>query len=223
MKKNYFIFGIITVIVLLVVVIIFAIYNRPQRDLGKSKPEIALAPYVDVETTVSSLFLDGLYPDCAAPEVCPRDRVTLKIDKIDRIGDPNNVINMNVGDQVEFHLKYSARPAKLRSDILPSCRHQGEVFKSVACITEGCEGPTCTASSPIYAEKPAETEGDYIVYHLPRRTDKVTEKILPGLKKDSKIKFRIWGPDFENKEIGVYWLPPYANFPTKVSTVSTEE
>jgi len=207
MKKYYFIFGIIAVIVVVVVIIIFAIYNRPQGGLEGPAQQMALAPYVDVEATVSSLFLDDLYSDCKAPEVCPRDRVTLKTDKIDRIGDPNNVINLNVGDQIEFHLKYSARPAKLRSDILPSCR-QGEVFKSGSCITEGCEGPECTVSSPSYAEKPANMEGDYIVYHLPKRTDGVTEKILPGVEKDSKIKIRIWGSALMSKEIGEYELVP---------------
>lgn len=236
MKKYYLIFGIIAVIV---VVTIFTIYNRPEGDLGKNEEAMVLAPYVDAEATVSSLFLDDLHSDCKAPEVCPRDRVTLKIDKIDRTGDSNNVISLNVGDQTEFHLKYSARPAKLKSDILPTCG-LGEVFefrvpettispdpsvsgvqessagsavsgyKSVtgSCIAEGCEGPECTASSPSYSEKPAETEGNHIVYHLPKRTDEVTEKILPGLEKDSKIKIRVWQPVLMSQEIGEYELVP---------------
>lgn len=204
MKKPYLIFGIIAVIA--AGVVIFAVYDRPQRDLGE-EPLSVLAPYVDVETAVSSLFLDDLRSDCSAPEVCPRDRVTLRIDEIDRTGDSNNVINLNVGDQAEFHLKYSARPAKLRNDILPTCG-QGEVFRSGSCITEGCEGPECTASSPSYAEKLAETEGDFIVYHLPKQTDEATEKILPGLKENSKIKIRIWQPALMSKEIGEYELVP---------------
>ena len=202
MKKSYLIFGIIAA-----GAVIFAVYDRPQGDLEEPEPQMVLAPYVDVEATVFSLFLDDLHSDCEAPEVCPRDRVTLKTDKIDRTGDSNNVINLNVGDEVEFQLKYSARPVKLKSDIFPTCR-QGEVFRSGSCIIEGCEGPECAASSPSYAEKPAEIEGDYIVYHLPKRTDEVTEKILPGLEKGSKIKIRIWQPVLMSKEIGEYELIP---------------
>ena len=123
MKKSYLIFGIIAA-----GAVIFAVYDRPQGDLEEPEPQMVLAPYVDVEATVSLLFLDDLHSDCEALEVCPRDRVTLKTDKIDRTGDPNNVINLNVGDQAEFHLKYSARPAKLKSDILPACG-PGEVFE----------------------------------------------------------------------------------------------
>ena len=122
------------------------------------------------------------------------------MDKIDRTGDPSNVIKLNIGDQVEFHLKYSARVAKLRPDVLPTCR-QREIFKLGSCVIEGCEGPECVASSPSYAEKPAELEGNYIVYHLPKRTNEVTDKILPGLGKDSKIKIRIWQPILMSKEI----------------------
>ena len=202
MKKSYLIFGIIAA-----GAVIFAVYDRPQGDLEEPEPQMVLAPYVDVEATVSLLFLDDLHSDCEALEVCPRDRVTLKTDKIDRTGDPNNVINLNVGDQAEFHLKYSARPAKLKSDILPACG-PGEVFKSGSCINERCESPECTVSSPSYAEKPAEMEGNYIIYHLPKRTDEAAEKILPGLEKDSKIKIRIWQPALMSKEIGEYELIP---------------
>lgn len=166
----------------------------PQENQGKPEPLIALAPYVDVEATVISLYLDDLRGDCVEPEVCPRDRATLRIDKIDRAGDPNNVVNLNVGDEVESHLKYSARPAKLRRDIPPTCR-PGEVFKSGSCVIEGCEGPECPVSSPQYAEKPAELEGDYIVYHLPQLTDEVTEKILLGLEENSRIRERVFDRD----------------------------
>jgi len=179
----------------------------PQEDQGGSEPQMALAPYIDVEAVVSSLFLDDLYSDCKTPEACPRDRATLRVDKIDRVGDPDGAIDLNIGDQIEFHLKYSARAAKLRPDVSPTCR-QGEVFKSGSCVAEGCEGPKCTASSPSYAEKQAEIEDGYIVYHLPERKDEVSDKILPGLEKDSKIKIRIWQPTLLSGEIGEYEIIP---------------
>jgi|GEM_PF-2568509 len=209
--SNLIIIGLVLAIIIVGVVGYFILIPKPttspQGDQGKPEPQMALAPYVDVEATVSSLFLDNLYSDCNAPEVCPRDRVTLEMDKIDRTGDPNSVINLNIGDQVEFHLKYSARAAKLRADILPICR-QGEVFKAGSCVTEGCEGPECVVSSPSYAEKPAEMEDSYIVYHLPKRTDEVTEKILLGLAKNSKIMIRIWQPALMDREIGEYEIVP---------------
>lgn len=201
-QKFYWIIGI--VVVLAIIGIIFT--SLPSLK-GTRRPELlmVLAPYVDVEATVSSLFLDDLHSHCAEPEVCPSDRVTLRIDKIDRTGDPNNVINLNVGDQYEFRLTYSARPAKLRGDLSPSCR-AGEVFKSGSCVTAGCEGPECPVSSPQYGEKPAELEGNYIIVHLPQRTDEITEKILPGLEENSKMKIRIWHPISMIKEIGEYEL-----------------
>ena len=176
-----------------------------QKNTEKPEPQMALAPYVDVEATVVSLFLDNLYSDCEEPEVCPRDRVTLVIDKIDRSGDPSNVINLDVGYEAEFHLEYSARLAKLRNDLPPTCP-DGWIFKSGSCVREGCEGPGCTASSPQYGEKPAELENDYVVYHLPQQNDEVTEKILPGLERGSKIKIRIWQSALMRKEIGEYEL-----------------
>ena len=197
-QKYYWIIGIIILVSITIGTVLTSIPF--QKDAGKPEPQMVLAPYVDVEATVTSLFLDDLYSDCEAPEVCPRDRATLKIDKIDRTGDPNNAMNLNIGDEVEFRLKYSARPAKLRSDISPTCP-AGWVFKSGSCVAEGCEGPECPVSSPQYDEKPAELEDGYIVYHLPQRTDEVTEKILSGLEKGSKIKIRIWQiPNFEISE-----------------------
>ena len=112
---------------------------------------------------------------------------------------------VNVGDEIEFHFKYSARPAKLRKDILPACS-VGWVLKSGSCIREECEGPECTVSSPIYEGKPAEIEEDYIIYHLPQRTEEVTETTLPGLEEGSKIKIDIWQPTLMSKEIETYEL-----------------
>lgn len=197
------IFGVIAILV--IAGILFVISNRPQGDLKEPEPQFVIAPSVDVEATVTSLYLDDLHEDCEEPEVCPRDRVTLRIDKIDKTGDPNDVMRLDVGDEFELYLKYSARPAKLRGDILPTCR-AGEVFKLGSCVSEGCEGPECLVTSPSYEEKPAEMENGYIIYHLPKREDTVTEKILPGLQENSKIKIKIWEPNFISNEIGEYEL-----------------
>ena len=194
MKQKYY-------LILVMIAMIGAIFSGCVQQ-EKPTPEMALAPYVEVEATVTSLFLDDLQSDCQKPEVCPRDRITLRIDNIDRTGDPNNFTDLIVGDEVVFNIRYSARPAKLRGDLPPSCR-VGEVFKSGSCVTEGCEGPECKVSSPQYAEKPAEVEGNYIIYHLPQRTDEITEKILPGLEENSKIKIRIGSM---SKEIEEYEL-----------------
>ena len=195
-------------LILVMIAIVGAIFISGCVQQGKPEPDMALASYVDVEATVTSLFLDDLHSHCQEPEVCPKDRVTLRMDNIDRTGDPNNGMNLNVGDEIVFSLKYSARPAKLRGDLTPSCR-AGEVFKSGGCVTEGCEGPECLVSSPQYGEKPAEMEGNYIIYHLTQRTDEITEKVLPGLGENSKIKIRIWYPtliSLMSKEIGEYEL-----------------
>lgn len=209
--SNLIIIGLVLAVVIVGVVVYFTLISKPaappQGNQGETEPQIALLPYVDVEATVASLFLDDLYSDCNAPEVCPKDRVTLKIDKIDRTGDPNSVVDLNIGDQIEFYLMYSARAAKLRADIPPICR-QGEIFKGGSCISEGCEGSECPTSSPQYAEKPAELEGNYIVYHLPQRTDNITEKILPGLEEKSRLKIRIWQSTLMSREIGEYEIIP---------------
>ena len=319
MKQKYY--WTIGIIVLVAIGIIFI--SIPSQKDGKPEPEIVLTPYIDVEATVTSLFLDDLHSDCEAPEICPRDRVTLRIDKIvDRRGydfppsfsvllasekichearefvgeklyveevgqceeskiwegkeslanqkshetKVNNSsgsktapgyrgINYSKGeeprisategylfsgkftvgftredeqdlrealqerfgakvsispyiiegDEIEFNLKYSARPAKLRQDLPPNCP-AGLVFENGSCVQQGCEGSKCAVSSPQYNEKPAEMEGNYIIYHLPQRTDEITEKILPGLKENSKIKIRIWQPNLISKEIGEYEL-----------------
>ncbi len=176
-----------------------------QKNIGEPDLQIILDPYSDIEATVVSLFLDDLYSDCEKPEVCPSDRAVLIIDKVDRSGDPSNTLNLDVGYETEFHLKYSARPAKLRNDLFPICL-DGWIFESGSCVRAGCEGPECQASAPKYGEKPAELENDYIVYHLPQQTGEVTEKILPGLEEGSKIKIRIWQSFLMSKEIREYEL-----------------
>lgn len=317
-QKYYWIIGII---VLATIIGIVFTSIPSQKDTGKPEPQMALAPYADVEATVTSLFLDDLYSDCESPEVCPRDRVTLRIDKVvDRVGyefppsfsillasedicleardfvgrkpyveevgqceeskvweggeapadqkspeggtddgtepktapgyrgidspgetEPGRAVTEGYrfsgkfaagfvrederdlqetlqkqfeselsispyvveGDEFEFSLKYSARPAKLRRDLSPSCP-AGWIFEKGSCVQEGCEGPGCAVSSPQYDEKPLELEENYIIYHLPQRTDEITEKILPGLEENSKIKIRIW--QVPNFEIGDYEL-----------------
>jgi len=49
-------------------------------------------------------------------------------------------------------------------------------------------------------------EGAYIIYHLPQRTDEITEKTLPGLQEDSKIKIRIFAINLISEEMGEYEL-----------------
>lgn len=309
-QKYYFILVMIT--------IVGAIFISGCFQEEKPKSDMAIASYVDVEATVTSLFLDDLHSHCQKPEVCPRDKVTLRVDKIinrggsspsfsillasedicleardfvnekpyiDEVGKckekkvlkvskvsadkkPPEVATKTVpghgqtdspeieepgesvtegywfsgkfvagfvredekdlqetlqeqfeselsinpyvaeGDEFEFNLKYSARPAKIRRDLIPSCR-AGEVFKSGGCVTEGCEGPECVVSSPQYDGKPTEMGGNYIIYHLAQRTDEITEKVLPGLEENSKIKIRIWYPTLRSlmsKEISEYEL-----------------
>jgi hypothetical protein len=297
--SNLIIIGLVLAVIIVGVVGYFILIPKPttfpQGDQGKPEPLMTLAPYVDVEATVLSLFLDDLHSHCKAPEVCPRDRITLRIDKvIDNFGlefppsfrsndftdlskceevqnflekekslylktisqckkvavwvgpelpqgrpetrhQFSGVFSVEInrrgidelqkilrnqfeselsispyvteGDELEFILKYSARPAKLRSDIPPTCP-TGWIFKSGSCIQEDCEGPECVAFSPQYSEKPAELENDYIVYRLPQRTNEVTEKILSGLEESSKIKIRIWQPLLMSREIGEYEIIP---------------
>ena len=166
--------------------------------------DIYKVPTVNVEATVISLYLDDLYLDCQKPEVCPRDRVTIKIDKIDRTNDPNNIVKLNIGDEIEVPLLYSARLAKVRKDIPPICE-PGEILKSESCMIEGCEGSECTISSPRYIKKPAEQEGIYLIYHLPQRGEDIVEKILPGLKENSRLKLTFSNP-ITLTQIGVYEL-----------------
>ncbi|MEM7826845.1 MAG: hypothetical protein QXQ40_01320 [Candidatus Aenigmatarchaeota archaeon] len=289
MKQRYYlIVGI--AIVLAIVAIVFTSFPT-QKYTERLEPDIAPAPYADVEATVISLFLDDIHSDCEAPEVCPMDRVTIRIDKVvnkssyelppsfystyfsdisacervknfleqekspyiesiskceksavwigpetsqgrseirylfygvfspeitrkdieelqkdlqDRFGSKLSISSFVMEDDVlEFNLKYSARPAKLREDLMPSCP-VGWVFKNRSCVQEGCQAPACPASAPQYGKRPAEIEGNYIIYHLPQRTDKIIEKTLPGLRENSKIKIRIWlVPNFE---IGEYEL-----------------
>ena len=200
-QKHYWIIGIIIILATIGIIVIL-LSNQGNIEISGLKHP---AYYVDVEATVISLYTGDLYSDCQEPEVCPRDRIILKIDNIDREGDPNNAMKLNIGDEIEFNLKYSARPAKLREDLAPKCG-EGKILKSGSCVDEGCEGPECSISSPQYTERPAEMEGDYIIYHLPQKTENINEKILPGLEENSRIKIRIWQPVVMSKELGEYEL-----------------
>jgi hypothetical protein len=180
-------------IVLIVLVLIVSGCNSVEG------PTLAPAPTVVIEATVMSLHLDELYEE---GELNPRDRASIRIDKIDRSNDPNNVFMFNVGEERMVYFLYSARPAKLIADISPSCR-EGWVLKSGSCVSEGCEGAECTVSSPQYSEKPAEMKDGYIIYHLPNR-GAVTETILPGLQEGNRIKINVGPGDIRGRSPNFY-------------------
>ena len=179
-------------------------YPCPENELDE--PAMAQDPYLTIEATVSSIVLSDLPLNCERIETCPKDKVTLKINKIDKSRDPDNQISLKAGDELEaLELKYTARPSKLLFDIPPKCP-PGQVLYLGSCIRQGCEGPECPISSPEYEEKPVEQIGDYIVFHLPQQTNEVTEKVLPGLEEGSTIRFIIWAATPPGNEIEVYDL-----------------
>ena len=197
--KYFFIGGII------IVAIIFGLFFNFLEDVeyGSIPDLMYIVPSVEIEATIISLSPSELSFECEESEVCPRDSAILKVDKIDRVGDPHNRVDIKVGDELGMSFEYSARPAKLRWDESPYCS-EGLKLESGSCVDERCSGSGCGVSSPQYNEKPTEMEGSYIVYHLRQRNDGITEEILPGLKEGSRIKIKIW--DIPSFKIGKYDL-----------------
>ncbi len=181
MNKKY----VITIVAILAIAgIIFASWNIAQQrpEIGPIGPAIHHPATISFEATVISL--DNSTTDATIDAL-------IRIDKIVSVENPDNLNLSEIYEGVEANafFPYTTGPAKLRRDIPPTCR-PGEVFKLGSCVIEGCEGPGCTASSPIY-EETIEMEDGYIVYHLAKYTDEVTETILPGLEVGSKFKTTI--------------------------------
>lgn len=185
------------------------VFNIPMLNtLFKSKidnfekKEMARSVSLNIEGEILSVTLDDLHSNCSEPEICPKDKVTLRIDKIEVKDDPYNVTTLKPGDNASYLMKYSARRSKLKRDLLPEC-NPGETFKINSCVKENCSGPYCSVSAPKFITKPAEMENGFIIYHLPQNPYFAKEKNLTGLKEGSKIKY---SPDIMNSEIGEYEL-----------------
>ncbi len=178
------IIGLALVVIIIGIVGYFALIRNGEEKLTPPTEPILGGypiPYIDIEGIVVSVFLDDLHSGsyCKEPEVCPKDRVTIKIDKIDRTSDPYSEVDLNIGDQIEFDLRYSARPAILRWD-----------FVQEYTIIEMPDGDDVIIFR--IPDEPATIEGDYILYRLPEWRDGVAEEILPGIEENSRIRFRIW-------------------------------
>ena len=202
-KGYYWIIGIVVVIALA-----FLFINLVVKDLFIISGPFPLAklPTVSVEATFISLDFGDL-EDEGECGFCPGDKGILRVDKIDRSDDPNNTINLEVGDEIQVRFKWSARPAKLLRDIPPYCA-EGWIFDEWSCYPEGSVGPGTVVSSPMYEEVPAEFKDGFIIYHLPKNKNG-KDVILPGLEEGSRIKISQMtgagpGMKYSSINIGIY-------------------
>lgn len=162
------------------------------------EPAISPVPTarVNLEATILSLHLD-YNDDCA--EKCPgtqypKDYAIVRLDSIEVIEDPENIIKWKVGDEITANFAYSARPAKLLRD------PQLDVTLE--------QNPNAVASYEIPLSKPIPIENGYFIYYS--QISKEKETTLSGLKVGNKFRASISAIKFrfnpENVEIGQYTI-----------------
>lgn len=203
MNKEYFISG--GIILLIAIAFLFGYFYTGRAE--SPGPHKAKASNANIKAEVLSLSINNMSGDCGEDSndwmtsegICPNDKAILEINSIDRGNDTGFLENLSQGDKVEVEFKYSARPAKLVTDIKGTCR-EGRVFKDGSCYPEGKTGKQTMVSSPEYEEKPVEMDNGYLIFHLPQRKGEVKTTTLPGLSEGDSIKFEIWLPDtFEER------------------------
>jgi len=158
----------------------------PQETPNDFGGSAMMAPYVVADATVVLVIVDD--GDCQT--ICPDDRVVLRIDAIDRAGDPDALVAIAVGDQLPFELRYSARPALLSYSLEYDCQ-AGTVLVDGSCVDSSCEGPNCPVSSPQYDQRQPEMVDGAIVYYLPEHD--LDSVMLDGLESGDKIRVTITG------------------------------
>lgn len=148
-----------------------------QYYLGPMEPAMAKVPTIDLEATVVSIFKDT---NIACEGKCPgyqypKDKGTIRIDKIISIDNPDNfeIEGIEEGNEIQVEFYYSAQPAKIRK--LPSPPAE--------------TGPanTTVSHTPMFAN-PIPKEDGYFIYEFESTlATEETETVLPGLEEGSKF------------------------------------
>ncbi len=179
----------------ILLILLIGIYFINGGIQVNTKDLLPLAPSVDIEATVISLYLDESYDNYT--ETVPKDRAIIIIDSVDLANDPNYVINIHVNDKINAFFKYSARPAKLIREI-------AEIYRGKPSNNNNTENEV--DSHIIYDEQPKKLEDGYIIYRLSEKYP-VSEINLSGVEEGHKIKFKIFSKDVyppETKIINEY-------------------
>ncbi len=200
MKRIIVLGAVIVVLLVVLLALLFSGFVKLGGSTAYWEPEptdMVLAPSVVIDATVIDILNDELTGngDCEQPEVCPRDSVTLRVDSIDRAKDPKGVVKVSIGSEYTYGLTYSSRPAKLVEDVAPNCGNLLYKVESNTCVDPNCNPPAgeeCMAMAPTYEKVPSTMEGQYIVYHLPKRSVEIKTTILPGFDVNSKIRAAVW-------------------------------
>lgn len=184
MQKNYFVFGILAIIGLLLV---SGCAQQGKLPVQQEGPEpLAMSPYLEFEGTVISLSLDNSRDYSEGEEItsAPSDSVVVRIDKIIETGGSNfdwASIGIEEGKEVLLDLKYTARPAKILTVV-------GETTRSGDVVSHAIVPTKITF------------EDNYFVFR--ENGDSETETLLPGLQVGSKFRTKLW-KTFEVK-VGKY-------------------
>jgi len=179
------------------------------------------APHIEVEATIISVFLDD---KMRLPDVLPQDKVILKIDEIID-WQYGKSIDIQVGDEVEMGLQYSARPAKLLWDLPPICPEGYELVLS-GCVAEApIQDLDTQILAPEYEDLSPRLEQNFIVYSKPQKPEdylegRVKERVLPGIEQGDKIRIIIWDSLYP---IGVYELVETDNVQTNNDWLTENE
>lgn len=199
MDKKILLLG-IAFLAVIIGVFVFLFYFAQNAYLKEPEPQAYPVHFVDADVTITGVFLDELEHEyCAHMQyigfretgnICPADRITFTIDSLDRSGDSDNRVKVSEGDEMELVLQYSARPAKLLYELEPKCP-EGMVYRNKSCVDENCVGAECAVGNPEFDSKPAEFDGERIIYYLPSTWSEKEEKIFPGLSEGMQIRIRI--------------------------------
>jgi len=161
---------------LLILAIVIMIGAIAVSVCAKQSFSIALSPYIDFEATVVSVSLD--YPDgyTEGGEIfrAPRDSAIVRIEKIFETSGPLfdwASMGIEEGKEVSLDFKYGVRPAKILT-------LGGETTRQGDAVSH-------TIVSPKIA-----FENNYFVFI--ENGNSKTETILPGLRKGSKFRTRLW-------------------------------
>ena len=180
--------------------------NKFNESASSDSPQGAsVASVYYVEATVLSLEQDSLEEKehCehasaigAIAQICPRDRILIRIDYFEGHEQAKNFVNSN--PEQFASLQYSSRPAQLIADEKPGCEGEGcpqsiTINYNGVCTDE--KGKVIDCSMNDLKNKKTEFKDGFIIYHFAEDYFKYSLNIeenkiyLHGIKVGDKIKF----------------------------------
>lgn len=153
----------------------FTIFLTP-KNTENSLPDIAMAPYIEFEGTVVSLYLDESvnYLEGSNLSSAPNDSAVVKIDRIIDTGGSDfdwNSFGIVKGHEATLSFKYTTRPSRI-----------------IMVVGKTIQSGDTVSHTPVPTQ--ITFQNGYFVFRIDGSSN--NETVLPGLKVGSKFKAKIW-------------------------------